>query len=310
MKAPCMPFIREHRTYCGEQYMTVDIFQYTQEGQNAATKKRKRREKVTSPKVANGNDKRARRYLSALINTNFGKDDISLTLTYSNENMPESDTEAQKEIRNYMNRVKHRREKLGLTPLKYVLVTEFGVKQTTGELVRIHHHLVVNGGLSRDDLELMWTHERINWKQVEKEDAAGLRIYRSNISRIGFANADRLQEGENGFEALARYLLKSPNGKKRWSSSKNLEKPVRTTNDHKYTRRKLDKLCTSGEIYSRQWWESAYPGYTLAGSAETALEIEQPDEYNNWIVYAKLRKLGNAAAGRRRQKHGQMEGRE
>ena len=40
-----------------------------------------------------------------------------------------------------------------------------------------------------------------------------------------FTNADRLQPNEYGCEAIARYMTKEPQGKKRWAQSKNLKEP-------------------------------------------------------------------------------------
>lgn len=285
-------FIREQRTYCGEQYMTVDLFQYTEAGQLAVRKPRRRREKVSPPKQRNLNDKRARRYFIQLINTNFSQGDIHLTVTYDRDHLPETEEDAKREVRNYLRRVEYRRKKLGLPPMKYIVVTEYGAKGK-----RIHHHIIMSGGISRDDLELMWTQERINWKKAERDPD-----YRRSLRRTGYANADSLQSGENGFEALARYLMKEPAGKKRWSGSQNLEKPVRATNDTKYSVRMLERFAGSGMIWEREFWEKRYPGYTLAGTPDMAVDAAPPDEMNNWIIFAKLRKCDcpTPAAGRKR----------
>lgn len=273
-------FIREQRTYCGTQYMTVDLFQYTESAQMTARKPRRRREKVSPPKQRNLNSKRARRYFIQLVNANFGPGDIHFTATYGQDHLPETEEDAKREVRNYIRRVEYRRKKLGLPPMKYIIVTEYGANKK-----RIHHHIIMSGGISRDDLELMWTRERINWKKAERDPA-----YRQSLRRIGYANADRLQPGENGLEALARYLMKDPAGKKRWSGSQNLEKPVRATNDTKYSLRALERFAGSGMIWEREFWEKQYPGYTLAGPPDMAVEAQPPDEMNNWIIYTKLRK--------------------
>lgn len=270
-------FVRERRTYCGEQYMAVDIYNYSEEQETAARKPRKRREKVTPPKQRNLNDRNARRYLVQLGNANFGEGDLHVTCTYDADHLPATTEEAEREARNYLNRVKYAREKAGLSPLKYILVTEYGTKKGTDSITRIHHHIIMNGGLERDAVENLWRDKR------RKGEPQG--------RRKGYCNADRLQPEENGIEALCRYLTKNPNGKKRWSSSKNLTKPVRTKNDHKYSRRKVEKICSSGEIYDRAYWETAYPGWTLAGSAGYAVEADPPDEYNGWRLYIKLRKI-------------------
>ncbi|MCD8052227.1 MAG: hypothetical protein LUE89_11225 [Clostridiales bacterium] len=270
-------FVRETRTYCGDEYMTVDVFPYSAEQEDAVRKPRKRREQVSPPKQRNLNDRNARRYLVQLGNANFGEGDLSVTCTYDRRHLPTTPEAAEKEARNFLNRVKYARKKAGLEPLKYILVSEYGTRRGTNEIIRVHHHIIMNGGLDRDAVENLWRDKR---RKGEKQGA-----------RKGFCNADRLQPEENGIEALTRYLTKNPNGKKRWSSSKNLRKPERVKNDHKYSRRKLERICSTGEIYNRGFWEKSYPGWTLAGAAEFAVEADPPDELNGWRLYAKLRKI-------------------
>lgn len=287
-----LPFIREHRTYCGRQYMTVDLFQHTSEQDEASRKRRKRKEQVSAPKQRNLNDKRARRYLGQLLNTNFGAGDIHMVLSFKPGQVPESREAADKLVTNYLRRVDWRRKKLGMEPMKRVVIAEGGdISPRTGRATRFHYHIVLSGGISREDLELMWNTKRINWKKL---DAGGeqARRYREELGKtlIGWANSKSLQPGENGLEQLANYLSKDPKGKRRWSASKNLEKPVRTTNDSKYTCRAFEKRCTSGEIYTRAFWEKKYPGWTLAGSEQFAVEAEAPDDFNNWRIFAKLRR--------------------
>ncbi len=292
-------FVRESRVTCGKSGNQVaEFFQYTDEGQAATAKKRKPKEHITPEKIRRMNEKRAKKYFYALLTTNFGKNDIHLTLTYQKIDVTDPEKDLNRQAKLYLDRVRRRRKQLGLEPLKYVLVTEYGVSRKTGEVVRLHHHIVMNGGIDRDDLELMWTKKRIDWRRLEKEAQEGKREYRDALesARIGFANADRLKPGEDGLGALAQYLMKSPAGKRRWVASRNLEKPTRTKNDSKYSRRKLVNACTSGEVYSRQWWERHYPGYTLAGSPDLAVEAVAPDDQNNWQIYARIRKRGGESS--------------
>ena len=288
-------FIREQRTTCGKRkdFMTVELFQYTEAAQTAVRRRpRKRRERVSAPKQKNLNEKRARRYFIQLVNGNFGADDYHVSLTYSPDTIPESEEAAKREAKNFLRRVEYRRKKLGLSPLKYVLVTECGISKRTGKLVRVHHHIIMSGGIPRDDLELMWTKDRIDWKKIERDPES-----RKSIRRIGFVNCDRLQPAENGMEALCRYLTKDPARKKRWSCSQNLEKPERAVNDTRYSMRKLERLAGSGVIWDREFWEKQYPGYTLAGVPELALEITPPDDMNNWIIFAELRRTDQSPPG-------------
>lgn len=287
-------FVREHRTYCGDKYMTVDLFRYSEEQVQQSKKKRNRKEKVSAPKQRNLNDKRAKRYFLQLLNTNFDGNDVELHLTY--KEVPESKEEADQLLRNYLRRVAYRRKKLGLPALKYIVVTEGGdYSERTKKRTRIHHHVTMNGGMDRDDLELMWNTQTIRWNWLESGRTVQGMPYRQWLEKhmIGYANTRKLQLGENGLEALAKYLTKDPKGKKRWSASQNLKKPERVTRDHHFSCRNYQRACMGGDIYSREWWEKKYKGYTLAGCSELAVEAEPPDEegLNDWRVFAKLRKI-------------------
>ncbi|MCD8355883.1 MAG: hypothetical protein LUE11_04850 [Clostridia bacterium] len=271
-----LPFIRENRTYCGTEFMTVNLFQYTEEQQSACRKKRKRREKLTPPKQMNLNDRNQKRYFTELVNANFTEEDIVIHPTYDPKFMPKIEEEDIRNVENFLRRVNYARKKAGLPPMKRIWIPEGGtISKRTGKKTKYHHHIIMSGGLDRDLVESLW-------KTGKGKKAVSL----------GFANADRLKPGENGLEILTKYLSKAPRGSRRWRPSKNLTKPERTTNDHKYSNRKLRKLCESGEVYDRTYWEKKYPSFTLAGAAETAIEADAPDEMNgNWRVYAKLRKI-------------------
>ena len=102
-------------------------------------------------------------------NGNFGIGDLHVSCTYNAKNLPDSVEEAERIVSNYLRRIAYRRNKLGLPPLKYILVTEYKFAKDGEQIKRIHHHIIMNGGLSRDDVEMMWTKERINWRKVEKD---------------------------------------------------------------------------------------------------------------------------------------------
>lgn len=206
-----------------------------------------------------------------LANTNFTDKDLHVTATYNNKNLPSTIEEAEKEVSNYLRRVKYRREKEGLPSLKYILVSEYNMAKDNEEKpVRIHHHIFINGGLDRDTVEDLWSRRRIKGKKKGEH--------------MGYINADRLQPDENGVTALCAYLTKNPNGKKRWSSSQNLEKPWSRTNDHKYSRKQIEKLAKNPPDIA--YWETKYKGWTLAKD-QYALRVEYND-ITGWSIYLKL----------------------
>lgn len=266
-------FTREKKIDCWN-YREVDIINRTDNAEMAVKGKRRGRQRISPPKQQNLNDKNARRYFTQLGNGNFGKGDYHITLTYAV--MPDSVEQAEKEIKSYIDRLSYRRKVMGLEPLKYILVTEYKFKKDGTTIRRIHHHVIVNGGLDRDILELMWTKQRINWKKVDNKD------YRDSIKTIGWVNADRIQPNENGIEALCQYLIKDPQGKKRWSSSRNLIRPeMHTPADRKFRPRQIENAIKSPDG-GRAFFEKHYPNYRI-----TQIESVYYDE-TGWHVYLKM----------------------
>ena len=186
-------FMREKKIYCGKHYREVDIYPYTAAQLTASTRgKRSKKIKETEPKQKNLNDKNARRYFTQTANLNFGSDPEALhvTATYSGKYLPDTVEQAEQEATNFLRRVQYRRKKEGLPPLKYMIVTAYTTKRNSETPVRIHHHIIMNGGLDRDVVEDLWRKRRR--KGQKKGD------------KIGFCNADRLQADENGIYGYGR----------------------------------------------------------------------------------------------------------
>lgn len=258
--------IREKKIFCGE-YMEVDIYQHTQ---YQRPKRRAKRENVSAPKQKNLNDKNAKRYIGQVLKLNFGEGDHHLVFTYNDRYLPDSEEGMEREITNLLRRVSHRRKKLGLPPLKYILVNE-----TTGKdgkiRARPHHHVIMNQGLTLEEIIDLWRKPRR--KGQEKGDSIG--IVKSSI----------LQPDENGFTGLAKYLTKSKsnNSQKRWSGSQNLERPTYRTNDHKYSRRQVEKIVQN-EIDNNLYWKKKYPDWDITDCKPVYNDI------TGWSIYLKLRR--------------------
>lgn len=273
-------FIREKRIYCGEEYLEVDITPVTNMPEAGKEKKEK-----SSQAQKNLNDKRSKRRFVQIANTNFGADDLHISATYNEAHLPMTLEEAERNVHNYLDRVKRRMKRVTGQDLKYMLVTEYtpedeentDPEDKTTKAVRIHHHIILNGGLNRDDLELMWSATRINWKKAESDPE-----YRKNVDYLGFVNCDRLQPNENGLEGLVNYINKRKKGCKKWSTSMNLKKPKKKKNDHKWSFRKLRELAKTPE--DKEVWRKQYKGYE-----PTKIDF-QYNEYTGWSVYLRLRK--------------------
>lgn len=260
--------IREKKIYCGKNYLEVDIYPYAKTQEESRKRKRAKKKKESAPKQKNLNDKNARRYLTRLSNANFTEEDLHVTCTYTDKTLPDSIEEAEQTIGNYLRRVAYHRKKNGLDPLKYILVTEYTVNKETDKPKRMHHHIIMNGGISRDDVEDLW------------------RVKRKG-ERIGRINADRLQPDENGLAALANYLSKEPHRKKRWSSSRNLEKPIQAPpNDHKYSKRQVEKIAKG--MVDDDYFKKKYPGWRITDKVY-GIQVTY-NEQSGYYVYLKLRK--------------------
>ncbi|WP_261805667.1 rolling circle replication-associated protein [Lapidilactobacillus luobeiensis] len=254
-----MLFYREKKIDTG-RYREVDIIPRTLAAEQTAKRgTRSKKVRISRPQQQSLNEKNSKRYLLQLANGNFGKGDLHVTCTYSDEYLPETVKEAEKEITNYLRRISYRRKKKGLDPLKYILVTEYKLTDA-GWTKRIHHHIIMNAGLDRDEVEGIWS---------------------KHGHQMGYVNADRIQVNQNGLEALTRYLTKDPQGRKRWSSSRNLVRPCQRTNDYKYRTSKIESLAEQSD----QAWEyfaKKYPKYDLVAIDQVYYED------TGWHVYLRL----------------------
>ncbi len=280
-------FMREKKVDCG-QYREADIIPRTETGDKAAKGKRGKRMKVTEPKQKDLNEKNAKRYLVQLGNGNFGAGDLHVSCTYDKDHLPGSIAEAEKIVNNYLRRIAYRRGRLGLDPLKYILVTEYKFDKDGQMIKRVHHHIIMNGGLSRDDVELMWSNDRINWNKAAQDPE-----YRAGIRQMGWVNADRIQTNENGIEALCKYIVKDPQGKKRWSSSRNLVRPIELPHaDYKYTKKQIEKLAKSDDC-GKEFFTRQFPGYEIREI--TPVYYEE----TGWHIYLKMWKKPGKKKGKK-----------
>lgn len=318
-------FIREKKTDCGG-YREVDIIPRTEKAEEAARGKRGKRRKAKKPKQEELNDKNAKRYLVQLGNGNFHAGDLHMSGTYNKDNLPGTVADAEKIVGNYLRRIAYRRKKLGLEPLKYILVTEYRFSKDGEQLKRIHHHIIMNGGMDRDEVEMMWTAQRVNWKKADSPDKAEAAAYRGSVEKMGWVNADRLQMNENGIEGLCKYIIKDPQGKKRYSSSRNLERPEtkredsrpqeaaerslwkasrnmaepqEKCNDFKYSKAKVEQLAKSADGGLAEF-KKIYAGYDIVSCEPVYYER------TGWHIYLKMWKKKkpkpkkDAAGGRKR----------
>ena len=212
------------------------------------------KKRETGQAQKNLNDKNARRYLIRLANINFSKGDIWATFGWDDDNMPEDEERAEKDIKNFIARINYRRRKAGLENAKYIYIPAID------GYARPHFHILISGdGMDRDELEDLWTKcERKNTRRVKPDD-------------------DFLITG------IATYITQNPHGTKRWRSSKNLKKPDEPTRSYrKFSRKKVNSMVRDFEELKAQM-EKAYPGFKFLDA-----EVKHNDKVAAFYIYARM----------------------
>lgn len=224
-------------------------------GRTQEQKARKEKQKISSEAMARHNLEAARRHLVRLANCNFTQKDLHVTLTYTGQTP--TFEQAQKDVRNFLRAIKRRREKQGLPEAKYIYTIE---DSENGEEKRIHCHMFLSGGISREEIEKLWAK--------------------------GYANCDRLQPGEEGLAALAMYITKSAKNRKKWCCSKNLKKPKVHISDVKMSNRKVKLIARGIEAEAKEIMRKAWPGWEYTG-----LTVRYSDRIDGVYIRGKMRKV-------------------
>jgi hypothetical protein len=203
------------------------------------------------------NHRNAKKKITRLLNCNFTDADLWGTFGYDETNLPGSPEEALKDVQNFIRRLKRRRKKLRLAPLKYLYVTEWG---KDGDRVRCHHHVVMSGGMARDDVEAAW-------------------------DKGAYPQTRRLRVKEDcGLDGLASYLGKGSRHEKMWNCSRGLARPKETVADRKVTPRQAERLALD-ENAAPGIFERACRGYAFRG-----MEVKRSDFAAGVYIYVKMYK--------------------
>lgn len=253
-------FIRENVYICGD-YMDADIYPVFQ-----SVGKRRSKCNPTSEIQEKLNQRNAEKKLTRLIHTNFTEEDIALHLTYRDGCVPNTPEEAQKDLYNFIRRIKRRYKKIEID-FKYISCTEYG--KSNG---RVHHHLIASGGLDRDLVEKLWGR--------------------------GYANSKRLQFEDNGVAGLAHYVAKDKNFYKRWNQSKNLIQPEPFVRDAAISQKELSVM--ENAIESKKAWQyfsALYPEFTLTDAAASRNAVNKGTYIHYEMRKTKGKDNGNRTRG-------------
>ena len=211
-------------------------------GRGVKTMLRRAKSQITGEAQQRANDERSRMRLIQLVEANFSEADVALGLSYEGE--APTPERIDKDVRNFLNRVKRRRIREGLPELKYIYAIggdEMPAAGYSGK--RPHVHMIMNGGISRDDLEEMWGQGR--------------------------ANCDRLQPRDEGLGGIAVYFTRQKQdrapkkGVKKWRRSRNLVRPEPRATDAKMTNARVRRIAYDFENEAKAVMEKLYPGYQL-----------------------------------------------
>ena len=211
-------------------------------GRNQRGDLRRAKSQVTREAQQRANDERSRLHLIQLVETNFSEKDISITLSY--EGTPPEPAQVDKDVRNFIARVKRARRKAGLTDLKYIYAIggdEMPAAGYSGK--RPHVHMIMNGGIDRDTLEEIW--------------------------QKGRANCDRLQPRDEGLGGIAVYFTRQKQdrpekpGVKKWRGSRNLKQPIRRSRDARMPNSRVKRIARDFRNEAKDVMEKLYPGYQL-----------------------------------------------
>lgn len=195
--------------------------------------------RATREAQARVNQMRRKRYVTRMVNMNFDCRSIMLELDYDKAHYTDSMEEAKREVRNFIRRIKRLYAKAKVE-LKYIYTTERGE-----ESGRVHHHLIVSGGVSKEALIAAW----------------------KNSKRC---KAERLEFSENGYTDLACYYAKRNEAFERcFTCSQNLVRPEPLPEEDAMSRR-LSRVFTKKNCkdfyehnFTRAEMAAMFPGYKL-----------------------------------------------
>ena len=207
-------------------------------GREERGKLRAAKQNQTPEKQRKLNERRSEHQLMMLADTNFGEDDYHLTLTYAGD--PPELARCKKDVKNFIARVKRLRERRGLSELKYIYSIGDDAQS------RIHVHMLINGGIRREELEEIWGNGR--------------------------TNAYKLQPDEHGLQGISNYLFRQNAGKKHaggmtgrktWVASRNLKRPKTRRKDCQCSNARVRRIAGDFQNEAKEVMEKLYPGYTF-----------------------------------------------
>ena len=235
-------------------------------GKRAPNLNRTEKANLTTEEMEQVNQKNAEKRLTALINCNFCEGDHHIVLTYRRDARPNVE-DARRYLKRFLYGLRRAYRREG-TVLKYIMVTEYENKA-------IHHHIIINDLINGNTL----------------------REVRKLWSRHGGTKDTPLYSME--FSDLAAYFIKETsktfrkhegNARQRYSCSRNLQKPVTTTEVVRAAAKWLKEPKTPKGYFIPR--DSVYNGTDWAGrpyQEYTLIRLSSKAPPNGWSEEDKKR---------------------
>ena len=228
------------RTTVSGPRLDAEVFPVFGRGQKGEIRREKHQ--ATREAQQRANDERSRIHLIQLVECNFSEADVAIGLDYAGQ--APTPERIDKDVRNFIARVRRARKKAGLPEMKYIYAIggdEMPAAGYSGK--RPHIHMIMNGGIGRDELEKIW--------------------------KQGRANCDRLQPRDEGLGGIAVYFTRQKQdrpekpGVRKWRGSRNLKQPVRRSRDARMPNGRVRRIAHDFRNQAKDVMEKLYPGYVL-----------------------------------------------
>lgn len=213
---------------------------------------RKRKANPTSEIQQQLNERYAKEKIVFLLNNNFTENDYAVHLTYDKQHLPQDFEAAAHEEDKFIRRLRRALKKLRIE-LKYYSALEEGSKSG-----RLHHHIIMSGGLPIGDIAKLWGN--------------------------GYIQVKPLQFNETGITDLGYYISKETKGRKRLKHTRNLKMPTERKRDGRISRKKLNDIVNFN-VDVNDFCRNTYIGYELAD-----MERVYNDVNGNYYVTFRLYK--------------------
>lgn len=246
----------------------------------------------STPAMARLNRERAARRIRQLIEANFTRRSLVITLTWDYgialeadrmsrsqlraaweaEGLPLEEDDARRALRNFFARIRYRMAEAERLKYLYVLESTHEPRDTDPDPLpaRYHFHLVLDApGLTREAVKALWPHGSVRADELDLRGEGAARL-------AGYFTKGKSVERVDGSGRRLR----------RWACSRNLKEPDTRVSDRTVSRRRAALVARDVMGDGREIFEKLYPGYRVVDGPTVKFSDFVPGAY----IYARLRK--------------------